>query len=305
MARVVKGLMPESTRSRLKRNWQRLQFYYNDLFISVDKAELQRALRELGIQPGDVLFVHSSFDQMHSIRATPTDVIKILGDLVGASGTLVMPTFPMTGTSQEYLEHNRVFDWRRTASRSGILTEIFRRMPGTERSIHPTHPVAARGPLAKWLTEGHEGSLSPFDESSPFQKLLSRDTLILRIGRFEAMTFRHLADHLLQDRIGHPIYNEGVMHVRGLGPNGKEYALSTKTHNPKLGCNYEIVLKRMSKMGLVRHGRAGRVPLALVKLSDYMESYRRCYSEGLLRYRLKSNDVGPILADRLINHEYK
>ena len=305
IAHVLKGIVPEASRNRLKRSWRRGRFYYEDWFVSVDKAELQRALRRLGILAGDVLFVHSSFDQMRSVRATPNEITEILCESVGDSGTLAMPTFPMTGTSQEYLEHNRVFDWRRTPSRAGILTEIFRRMPGTERSLHPTHPVAARGALAEWLTQGHEHSLSPFDEHSPFHKLLSRDTLILRLGRFEAMTFRHLADHLIQDKIGHPIYNEGVTHVSAIGKDKEECVVSTKAHNPNLSCNHEIVLKRMARERLVRTTKVGRVALALVKLSDYIESYHRYHAQGVLRYHWKAESGASFLAHQPINHDYR
>jgi aminoglycoside 3-N-acetyltransferase len=289
----------------LKRICRRLGSFYEDLFVSTDKAEFRRALQQLGICAGDIVFVHSSFDQMRSVRATATEITEILCESVGKSGTLAMPTFPMTGTSQEYLERNRVFDWRRTPSRAGILTEIFRRMPGTERSLHPTHAVAARGALAKWLTEGHERSLSPFDEYSPFYKLLSCDTLILRIGRFEAMTFRHLADHLIQDKIGHPIYNEAVTQVRAIGKDKKELVVSTKTHNPNISSNYEIVLKRMAREGLVKTTKAGRVPLALVKLSDYIESYHRYHAQGVLRCHSKAESGRPVLAHQPVNHEYR
>jgi aminoglycoside 3-N-acetyltransferase len=302
IGRALKSIAPEN---RLKRSYQRLRFYYEDLFLPADKAELRRALRKLGIRAGDIVFVHSSFDQMRSVRATPAEIIEILCESVGESGTLAMPTFPMTGTSQEYLERNRVFDWRRTPSRAGILTEIFRRMPGTERSLHPTHAVAARGALAKWLTEGHERSRVPFDEHSPFHKLWSRDTLILRIGRFEAMTFRHLADHLIQDNIGYPIYNVDVTQVRVIGKDGKECVVSTKAHNPNLSCDHGIVLKRMAREGLVKTTKAGRVLLALVKLSDYIESYHRYHAQGVLRYHLKAKSGGPVLAHQSVNHESK
>jgi aminoglycoside 3-N-acetyltransferase len=305
IVRVLKSITPETSKNRLKRSLQRLRFHNEKLFVSADKTELRRALGKLGIRAGDIVFVHSSFDQMRSVRATPTEITEILCDSVGESGTLAMPTFPMTGTSQEYLERNQVFDWRRTPSRTGILTEIFRRMPGTERSLHPTHPVAVRGVLAKWLTEGHESSLSPFDEHSPFYKLLSCDTLVLRIGTFEAMTFRHLADHLIQDKIGHPIYNEGVTQVRAVGKDKKECIVLTKTHNPSLSCNHEIVLKRMAREGLVRTTKVGRVPLALVKLSDYIESYRCYQTQGLLLYRLKAESRSPIPTHQPINHEYR
>src|SRR5205823_3882658 len=117
---------------------------------------------------------------MASVRATPVQVVEILLRAVGEDGTLAMPAFAMTGGSKVYLEQNQRFDWRRTPSQSGMLTEVFRRMKNTERSMHPTHSVTAQGKDAKWLTEGHEYSTTAFDEHSPFQKMVDRDALVLR-----------------------------------------------------------------------------------------------------------------------------
>jgi aminoglycoside 3-N-acetyltransferase len=289
--RPVAAVLPPALRDTLKRNWKRLLFQYEGTFAPVDASELRRVLRELGVQSGDLLFVHSSFDQMQSIRATPVEMIEMLCEAVGASGTVVMPTFPMSGTtSQEYLDQNPVFHWRRTPSRVGMLTEIFRRMPGTERSLHPTHPIAARGAAAAWLTEGHERSETPFDEHSPFQKLLERNALVLRMGRFEAMTFRHLADHLIRDRIAQPIYASGTTQVRATGKDGKEHIIATQAHNPNIESNHEVVLDRMAREGSLRTARAGRVVFSVVELKPYIDCYHRCQAEGVLRHYPKAHN---------------
>ena len=259
-----------------------------DRLFAADKAAFRQALQDLGIQAGEILYVRSSYDEMGSVRATPSEIIEVLSEVVGPSGTLVMPTYPMTGLSQPYLEQHPFFDWRRTPSRSGLLTEVFRRLHGTERSVNPTHPIAARGPLAKWLTEGHEQSATPFDEHSPFQKLLERNAFVLSVGRFEAMTLRHFADHLIQDLIPYPIYAERPTRVRVIGKDGKEFVMHTRAHNPDLGCDHRIVLRRMAEEGIVKTGRVGRVPISLVRLQPYIEAYQRYYGQGLFRHHLRS-----------------
>src|SRR5881397_1311983 len=42
-----------------------------------------------------------------------------------------------------YVQKNPKFDLRRTPSKVGPLTEVFRPLPSVVRSLHPTHPVAA------------------------------------------------------------------------------------------------------------------------------------------------------------------
>jgi aminoglycoside 3-N-acetyltransferase len=285
--RLLKQILPQAVQIRLRSGWKTVSFY-RDRLCSVNKEVFRQALRELGLQPGEIVFVHSAYGQMRSIRATPLEIIEILCQVMGDAGTVVMPTFPMRGSSQAYLDQHPFFDWRRTPSRSGLLTEVFRRMPGTERSLHPTHPVAARGAAAAaWLTSGHEHSRTPFDEHSPFQKLLLRDAFILSLGHFDAMTFRHLADHLIQDEIRHPLYSDQSTIVRAIGKDGKEHSILTRGHYPNITCNHKIVLDRMSREGLRQTAKVGRVPLSLIRARAYIEAYHRCHLQGLICYSLK------------------
>lgn len=288
----VKRILPPSVVVRLRKSRNTLLFYRDKLF-SVDKAALRGTLHDLGIGAGDIVYVRSSYDQMRSIRATPLEIIGMLCQTVGDSGTIAMPTYPMSGLSQEYLDQHPLFDWRRTPSQSGILTEIFRRMPGTERSIHPTHPVAARGAAAQWLTEGHERSETPFDEHSPFRKLFECNAFILSIGYFDHMTLRHFADHIIQEKIPYPIYNDRLTKVRAIGKDGKEYVILTKAHNPNLACDPKIVLVRMAREGPLRTAKVGRVPLSLVRIQQYIDAYQRYYTLGLFRHYLKSQQGTP------------
>lgn len=282
----LKHILPNAAIQTLRESRNTVAFHLGGLF-SVKKAVFQRALHDLGIQPEDILFVQSSYDQMRSIQATPMEIIEILRETVGSTGTVVMPTFPMSGSSQEYLDEHPVFDWRRTPSRSGILTEIFRRIPGTERSIHPTHPVAAAGAAAAWITEGHDRSETPFDENSPFQKMLQRNALILCIGQFKAMTFRHLADHLIRDKIPYPIYSNSLTKVRLFGKDGKERLIFTMGHHPDIACDHQIVTERMAREGFLRRTRIGRVALFVVGVQQYIDAYHNYYTRGLFRHYLK------------------
>lgn len=291
---VVRRLLPPAAVTKLKHSRNTLLFYGDKLF-SVDKTALQRALYTLGIRAGDVMYVRSSYDDMRSIRATPLEIIQLLQEAVGDTGTLAMPTYPMEGLSQVYLDKHPFFDWRRTPSRSGIITEIFRRMPGTERSLHPTHPLAARGPLAVWLTTGHERSETPFDKHSPFYKLLECNAFVLSLGKFEAMTLRHFADHLIQEKIPYPIYSDRPTRVRAIGKDGKEYTLYTRAHNPYLRCDHRIVLVRLQQDGLLKAIKVGRVPVTLVHIKQYVEAYQRYYDQGLFRHYVEPQPTSSLL----------
>jgi aminoglycoside 3-N-acetyltransferase len=87
---------------------------------------------------------------------------------------LMMPSMPFSGTAIEWARSGTVFDVRRTPSRMGLLSELFRRSPGVVRSVHPTHPVACWGEDAASVAAGHPGSATPCGSGSPFESLWAR-----------------------------------------------------------------------------------------------------------------------------------
>jgi aminoglycoside N3'-acetyltransferase len=250
-------------------------------------ADVFRAgLLALGIETGMSLFVHSAFDQMGSVAATPFEVATALCELVGNEGTVTMPTFPMRGRSQRYLDLGMTFDVRRTPSQSGIVTEVFRRMRGTCRSVHPTHPVAARGRHAMSVTESHWRSSTPFDEHSPFARLLSSGAFILRLGAFDAMTFRHLADHRLQDRIPYPVYSDRQVVVTTIDASGTVRKMTTRAHNERLRVDHIAVMDEMRRSGNLREALIGVLPVSLVGARQYVAAYEAGVAQGLVRFDL-------------------
>ena len=139
IATRIVALVPKGPKERLKGWRKRLRLVYVRRWRAFGPDDLLAALRRLGITPGDVLMVHSSFDRFAGFSGKPTDVLRVLQDAVGPTGTLLMPTLPFTGTAVEYVSRGEIFDVRRTPSRVGLLTELFRRSPGVVRSVHPTH----------------------------------------------------------------------------------------------------------------------------------------------------------------------
>ena len=141
LATVASRVLPAGAKMGLKR----LQRAYVRTFWPFTAADLRNALQHLGVVPGDVLMVHSSFDRFLGFRGGPVEVIRALQDVLGPRGTLMMPTLPFTGSAIEYTSRDLVFDVRRTPSRMGFITEVFRRGPEVVRSLHPTHSVAVWG----------------------------------------------------------------------------------------------------------------------------------------------------------------
>src|SRR5438552_9528297 len=86
----------------VKRGLKRLARAYHQKFFAFTPADLQRALLQLGVLPGDVLMVHSAFDRFLGFHGGPVDVIRALQQVIGPGGTLMMPTIPFKGTAVEH-----------------------------------------------------------------------------------------------------------------------------------------------------------------------------------------------------------
>jgi aminoglycoside N3'-acetyltransferase len=264
-----------------------------------DGEALRAAIGRLDVR-GRVVFVHNSWTALSRLMASWSQALDLLRESVGETGTLVMPTFPMRGLSQIHLDEHPFFDCRRTPSQVGLLTEIFRRMPDVRRSVHPTHPVAACGPRAAELTEGHERSSTPFDSNSPFHRMYEADAVVLNLGVRNFMSFRHLADHLIRAELPHDIYSDRVTRVRIIDCEGVESQMETRGHNPFVMCNHEIVLDRMRRGGgrrrlqplrrvllrgaVTERRDTGGVLVEWIPVRPYVASYHRCCRSGRLRF---------------------
>lgn len=104
-------------------------------------------LRHLGVQPGDVLMIHSSLRNMgHVVDGAPT-VVDALLEVLGPAGTLVGPSF----NYETALDPNFVLDLPNTPSDMGAIADEIRRRAGTNRSRHLTHSLSAIGPQAETI----------------------------------------------------------------------------------------------------------------------------------------------------------
>ena len=158
----------------------------------------------LGIETGDTLFIHSSFKSLGPVADGAGTVIAALEETVGQDGLILMPSFNLLPSREE-----RVASWNvaTTPSTVGWLTEFFRQMPGTYRSDHYSHAVAARGKDAETFVADHlsrEGYQSPWDHDpwgktygthSPMFRAYKTNGKLLMIGvDYQTSTYIHLVE---------------------------------------------------------------------------------------------------------------
>ena len=154
----------------------------------VPRADVVDQLRELGVEPGGVLVVHTAFSKVAPVEDGPEGLIAALREAIGPHGTLVMPSMSD--------DDDRPFDPEATpAPGMGIVSETFRQQPGVLRSNSP-HAFAAAGPHAEAILAPHPIDF-PHGLDSPVGRAYERDAqvLLLGVGHSENTTV-HLAESI-------------------------------------------------------------------------------------------------------------
>ena len=120
----------------------------------------------------------SSLSSLGFVIGGTEAVIGALRAAIGPDGTLVLPTHSWERAGRG----DFTFDVATTPSCVGAISERFRTLPGVARSLHPTHSVAAIGPRAHALIDGHEKALTPSGEGTPYARLIDGGGQILFLG---------------------------------------------------------------------------------------------------------------------------
>lgn len=156
--------------------------------------KLSQDLARLGVKPGDHVLVHSSMKALGT-SLPPEQVLDCLQKAVGEEGTLLLPAL----TYENVNSLHPLFSTWESEPCVGLLPRLFWKMPGVERSVHPTHSVCARGRLAHRLTVGHVMDDAAVGPHSPFMQLAVVGGKLLFIGDvLEACTFIHGIEEIVQ-----------------------------------------------------------------------------------------------------------
>lgn len=227
----------------------------------VTREDLLAGLRAIGIQPGHLLQVHSSLSALGHVAGGAETVVDALLEAVAPGGTVMVPTFNH-GTVE-------IFDVHTSPSINGAITEALRKRPEACRSVHPTHPYAAIGPLAEELTRGHLELLT-FDRRSPLGKLadLGGDVLLLGVG-MDRCTAAHIGE--VMARV--PCLGYRQFKRKLLGEDGVvREADSVLWRDGPCRIEWEPLESTMRERGMIRDGAIGAARVMRMKALDVVET---------------------------------
>lgn len=306
LSSLKRRLFPKGVKRGLRR-------YANMAFRRTSRKRFARSLRALDIAPGSVVCVHSALSALGHVVGGPRMVIDSIRDAV-PDATLMMPTFVFTGALAPYAASDPVYDPATTPSATGRLTETLRRMPGTLRSAHPTHPCAALGPQAATLIEGSENAATPFGADSTYGRFADRDDAELLLIHTNSTSIVHpiqersgMPDLFLDERVAlrvrgadgevrrveAPIYRAMLpmfILVRGDAPGAVHYlwiadymiqfprdrVARLQAHgSPQLVARLLARQEEFVRDGVMRFGRCGSAELCAIKAKPFVERISR------------------------------
>jgi aminoglycoside 3-N-acetyltransferase len=162
------------------------------------RGELKDAYRALGVERDRTVVVAGNLGRLlpfeDSDKTTAVDAhFKILSELLGPGGTLVVPT-----ASLNLLGTDTPFDPDTTPSHQiGPLSERVRTWPGARRSFHPFVSYAALGAHAAFVIDAV--ARHAFGPETPEARLVEMDALHVGIGlpvRVTQATIHHV-EHMM------------------------------------------------------------------------------------------------------------
>ena len=235
--------------------------------LAVDLADkISMQLKLTGLQEGDVVMLHASLKSLSRIPQHPKTVIDGIIKAIGKSGTLLVPSLTYEVVNRD----NPVFDRLATPSDVGAISEYFRTMPGTYRSLSPTHSVCGIGKNAKEMLEKHHLDDTPVGAHSPFRLLPEYGGKILFIGcGLKPNTSMHAVEELLEPPYLFEDYAKFKIISNGIIINKK-----MRRHNFK---GYEQRYDRVANLLSKKELKKGRVLSAEVFLLDAAALWEKAF----------------------------
>jgi aminoglycoside N3'-acetyltransferase len=238
LIQYVKFLLPEGFKRYYRKLKRKVGRSPGDKISLKELREI--IVRELGIEAGDTIIVHSSFGSLFG-DFSPRQVVDLLMEIITPSGNILMPYYP-SGQAYHWIQTNQEFDVYQSKSCMGILTETFKAFNEVRLSPHPVKSMAVWGKDRDYLIEDHYKSVYPYDKNSPYYRtVLLPNSKTIGLG-VEINSFIHVCeDMFLTDKSD--LYAEKIFKGK-VKYYDRHFEINTYLHEPKkvkglmTGCSY-------------------------------------------------------------------
>lgn len=254
---------------------------YVELAAAYTEANLLTALRDAGLGPGDIVFVHVCIDALGrapeaAAKTAPSArgamLLRVLRAAVGDTGTLVFPTYTFSFCRQERFDLDRSptvgGDW----SSSPDVLEFARRAPDAVRSHDPIHSVVGIGPAAAALMKDLPSTCFGEDSLQHRLRRAGAKICMIGIGIHEASMVLH-AEVMSKVPFRYKKLFTGEIVERGSARRaGWIYDVRVRCPNTEL--NAERIAREASRRGVMRTVPIGRDALHVVEAQPFYDLLR-------------------------------
>jgi aminoglycoside 3-N-acetyltransferase len=266
---------------------------------ALTQPQIVASLQALGIEAGQILFLHSALSSLGLVAGGAATVVAALQEVLGPEGTLVAPAFTFAhGRAAE-----PIFDPRHDPSEMGSISETIRTYPGARRSCHLLHSVAAVGARAETITAVHGPSAWAAD--GPFWQLYEQDATIMLLGvPYLRCTWFHVIEQLVQVR-----YREWVEKVAWVRDDqGEVQPLPTLMYRSKAdfaGNDFNKLGARLEEAGRVRVGAVGNAMARVFAVRDALALGVAHYRQDPLLFVKTGTDYHPLRDGVMTGEQYR
>lgn len=152
----------------------------------------QEFLIEIGLKKGATILMHSSYLKIRSAFPNNSidEIIQSIKNVITNSGSLIMPTFTYCFKRKD--SSNEIFDRENSKSKTGAITEAFRKYPDVIRTTSPTHSFAIWGKVTNHFNKTNSPK-SPLGKDSIMEWLVEQEnSYLLMLGvNFTSLTLGH------------------------------------------------------------------------------------------------------------------
>lgn len=263
---------------------------------TITKHRIKEDLRKLGLAKGDIVFLHSSLKSIGYVEGGAATVIDEIIEVLGSSGTLIIPTFSMKkNIYNTCMDKAYIFDPQTTGTILGLIPSTFLEYPNIHRSIHPTHSVSAVGEHAEYITEAHHLAPSIFGPDSPWDRLLKLDGKIFVLGlKMGRNTFSHALEDRVSDEFPLPVRMKETYFLKCKNRDGRIIEVPVKPFDPKFkkvrmdqdkrNDLREYFWNEFTRAGILRVGKIGQATSWIASANKYYDHLYGLMKEGITIY---------------------
>ncbi len=160
-----------------------------------NSKKFEEILNSLNIKTGDNLLVNSDILKIlvkHRETISPDQIINVLKKKISEKGNLIFPTY-----NWDFCK-GKIFNYLKTKSSSGALSNLTLKMSDFRRSTNPIYSFSTFGKDKDYISTLKH--LSCFGLDSPFGYLIKNQgkNLFIGIDYKESLTFVHVAEEQIK-----------------------------------------------------------------------------------------------------------